>query len=415
MPDHSPSRAAPPGPVADDRDPPTYAHIDMDAVRRYRLGRVRAQMAEMDMAACVLLDPLNIRYATDSANMQVWTTHNPARYVFVPVQGPVVMFDFHNCEHRSSGLVTIDEVRPANSISFFGAGPEIEARAGDWAAELDGLLRRHGGANRRLGLDRTHPYAAFALQRLGVEVVDAGAPLELARAIKSAEEMKCMRAAVAVCEEGMRRMHDRAAPGMTENALWSILHLANIELGGEWIETRLLTSGAKTNPWFQECGFRAIGGGELVSYDTDLIGPFGYCADISRSFVVGRGKASDGQKRLYEIAREQIEANIARLRPGMGFREFTEIAYKLAPEYRANRYSVVAHGVGLCDEYPHIPYPEDAHTGYDGVILPGMTLCIESYVGAEDGLEGVKLEQQVLVTDAGVELLSTFPFEDALL
>jgi Xaa-Pro aminopeptidase len=82
-----------------------------------------------------------------------------------------------------------------------------------------------------------------------------------------------------------------------------------------------------------------------------------------------------------------------------------------------NRYSVIAHGVGLCDEYPHCGYVEDNDQagGYDDVLLPGMAVCIESYIGEVGGAEGVKLEEQVLIGEAGVERLSTFAYEDALL
>jgi Xaa-Pro aminopeptidase len=77
---------------------------------------------------------------------------------------------------------------------------------------------------------------------------------------------------------------------------------------------------------------------------------------------------------------------------------------------------VLAHGVGLCNEYPSIVHPEDwAGSGYDGVLEPNMVLSVESYVGAEGGVEGVKLEEQVVITPTGVERLSQFPFEDALL
>ncbi len=402
--------------AATDREPPAHADIDMAAVRAYRLDRVRREMARRDIAAVVLVDPLNIRYATDSTNMQVWTMHNAARYAFVPASGPVVMFDFHNCEHLSAGLGTVDEVRHATGVYYFAGGPRMEEFARRWAAELEDLLRAHGGGNRRLGLDGANPLAVHELSRLGVEVCDAGQVMEQARVIKSPEELRCMRAAIAACEAGMREMHERLQPGMTENELWSILHQVNIARGGEWIETRLLTSGPKTNPWFQECGFRVIQAGELVSFDTDLVGPFGYCADVSRTYLCGDGKGSDAQRRLYDIARRQIAFNLDLLRPGMSFHEFAAKSFELPEIYRANRYSVVAHGIGLCDEYPHIAYTQDQGShGYDGVIEPNMTLCLESYVGAEGGAEGVKLEQQVLVTEDGVELLSTFPFEDRLL
>ena len=222
-----------------------------------------------------------------------------------------------------------------------------------------------------------------------------------------------MKEAIAACEEGMRWMQAALAPGITENALWSLLHQANIELGGEWVETRLLASGPRTNPWFHECSDRIIEDGDFVCFDTDLIGPNGYCADISRSWLAGGGKPNDEQRALYEIAREQIDHNTALLRPGTGFREYAEACYELPRDCLAGRYSVVAHGIGLCDEYPSIVYRQDwGQAGYDGVIEPGMAMCVESYVGREGGREGVKLEQQYLVTESGPELLSRYPLED---
>jgi Xaa-Pro aminopeptidase len=149
-----------------------------------------------------------------------------------------------------------------------------------------------------------------------------------------------------------------------------------------------------------------------VAFDTDLIGPYGYCADISRTWRCGEGRASDAQRTLGRIAREQIAHNLAQIKAGLSFREFSERAFVLPERYRANRYSTVLHGVGLADEYPAIYYPEDAQDyGYDGVLEENMTVCIESYVGERGGPEGVKLEEQVLVTATGAEVLSTYPLE----
>lgn len=389
---------------------------DLARLRRDRLARVRAQLRQRDIAAILLYDPINVRYATGSRNMAVWTLHNPVRYAFVPLEGPVVLFDFHNCAHLSAALEVIDEVRPATAWSWFGAGPEQAARADRWAAELAALLRRHGGGSRRLAVDRLDPLGTRALQANGIELLDGQEPLELARHLKTADEILAMRHAVAACEAGMAAMRAALRPGITENELWSILHQVNIAHDGEWIETRLLTSGPRTNPWFQECGERRIEAGDLVSFDSDLIGPYGMCADISRSWLCGEIRASPEQRTLFALALEQLESNIALLRPGMGYREFAERSFRLPEAYRPNRYSVIFHGVGLCDEYPACLYLEDFDSaGYDGVVAPGMTICMESYVGASGGREGVKLEQQLLVTEQGLEPLSTFPFEESLL
>ena len=85
----------------------------------------------------------------------------------------------------------------------------------------------------------------------------------------------------------MAEMQAALRPGISENELWAELHRGNIARGGEWIETRLLSSGPRTNPWFQECSSRTIEAGDLVAFDTDLIGPYGFCADLSRTWYCG--------------------------------------------------------------------------------------------------------------------------------
>jgi Xaa-Pro dipeptidase len=390
--------------------------VDMVRLRAYRMGRVQAELKRHDCGAALLMDPINIRYATGSRNMSLWTSHTPARYCFLPAEGKGILFDFHNCEHLSAGLETLAETRPARGFYFFTAGSRVDEKAKAWAQDIADLVAEHCGASRRLAVDRLDPPGAFALQHLGIEIIDGQGPCEMARAIKSEDEIACMVQAIAVCEAGMARMHEALRPGMTENELWAILHETNIRMGGEWIETRILASGERTNPWFQECGDRLIRPGDLVSFDTDLIGPFGYCADLSRTYFCGPGRPSDEQRRLYGLALDQIHANIEKvMRPGLTFREASAQAWRIPNAFAKSRYSCVAHGVGLCDEWPRIAHLQDnERVAYDGEIQPGMVLCVESYIGEEGGADGVKLEQQVLITETGSRLLSTFPFEETL-
>ena len=128
------------------------------------------------------------------------------------------------------------------------------------------------------------------------------------------EELKCMKAAIEVAEIGVSKMREELKPGMTEDELWSILHKTNIEHGGEWIECRILSSGERTNPWMQESSNKVMQTGEIVAFDTDMVGPYGYCADISRSYVVGH-KFNDQQKKLYSMAVEQIDHNARLIKP----------------------------------------------------------------------------------------------------
>ena len=154
----------------------------------------------------------------------------------------------------------------------------------------------------------------------------------------------------------------------------------------------------------------------MMAFDTDLVGTHGYCCDISRSWIVGDAKPTDEQRTLYQIAYEHVMTNISLIKPGMSFAEMTAMAHRLPEAYRPLRYGVLAHGVGLCDEYPSVRYPEDVEAhGYSGSFMPGMTLCVEAYVGEVGGQEGVKLEEQVVVTETGCEPLSQYPYEKALL
>jgi Xaa-Pro aminopeptidase len=389
--------------------------VDLDRVRCYRLGRLRAELKRRDIAGLLLFDQVNCRYATDATNMQVWCAHYETRCVFVAAEGPVVLFDYANLPHLAEGLPTVDDYRVMPSFYYFTAGTRAEERARQFGEQIGELMRRHGGGNRRLAVDRLSHLGTDAIRAQGIELLDGLAVTEHARAIKSPEELLLMRRAIAVCETGMKAMQDALVPGITENALWARLHETNIRLGGEWIETRLLSSGPRTNPWFRECSMRPIERGDLVSFDTDLIGPYGYCADISRSWICGGGP-SDEQRRLYATAYEQIRHNCGVLKAGKSFREVSEQAWPIPERYLSNRYSSLIHGVGLADEYPSLKHAADFPTrGYDGVLEEGMTLCVESFIGEAGGREGVKLEEQVLITKDGCELLSSYPMEEGWL
>ena len=294
---------------------------------------------------------------------------------------------------------------------YAGSAEEERRRARAWAREIADLVTAHGGGNRRLAVDKCEPLGIDMLRAEGVEAIASQEPCEEARRIKHPEELKAMRRAVHACESGMAAMWRHLEPGITENQLWAKLHEANIARGGEWIETRLLASGPRTNPWFHECSDRQIEAGDMVAFDTDLIGPYGYCADISRSWVAPGRAPTAQQQDTHALALEHVEHNLAVLRPGLTFHEFTDLGYRVGPDHVARRYGVAAHGVGLCDEYPTIHHPIDKATAHDGLLEPDMVLCVEALMCSERGGEGVKLEVQVALTETGWERLDRFPLE----
>ena len=390
----------------------TTPPCDLDEVRRYRLSRVRDALVDRDLAGIILYDQLNTRYATDSTNMQIWCSHNEARYVYVPAEGPVVLFEYGGKTMLSEGLPGVERVRKTQSFFYFAAGDEFQERARRWALDMDSIIREHSGGNKRIAIDRIAPIGVQEMQRLGYEVHDGFEVMERAREIKSAGEIALMRRSIEVCESAVEQMRKAMKPGITENALWAELHHGNIAGGGEWIETRLLASGPRTNPWFRECSMRPIEKGDMVSFDTDLVGPYGYCCDMSRSWICG-APPNDEQRRLYAAAYEQIKRNMELLKPGLGYKELSNAMHPMADEFVPLRYGVAMHGVGLCDEAPAIYYPQDYdEVGYDGVFEEGMVMCVEALIGVEGGREMVKLEEQVLITADGFEQLTTYPLEE---
>jgi Xaa-Pro aminopeptidase len=390
----------------------TEAPVDLHAVRAYRLGRIREQLRRLDYAGILLFDQVNCRYACDATNMQVWCSHYETRCVFIATEGPMILFDYGNYPHLAEDLPLIDEYRVNNSFYYFTAGPNSDRRAEEFGQVIADLVRSHGGGNLRLAVDRLSWQGTRQLLDQGLSLHDGLEVMELARVIKSDGELVLMQHAVDVCEVGVEKMREALTPGITENALWAKLHEANIALGGEWIETRLLSSGPRTYPWFRECSMRVIEDGDMVSFDTDLIGPYGYCSDMSRSWVCG-DRATAEQRRIYALSREQIAHNCSILKAGVTLREVSERAWKIPDEFAGNRYSSLIHGVGLADEYPSIKHIHDFDKkGYDDVLEENMTLCVESYIGSEKGGEGVKLEEQVVVTRDGCRLMTGYPLEE---
>ncbi len=401
-----------PGPPSVDRHRPAPAAVDPsrpDAsdLEAGRLTRLRAAIETAGCAAGLFYDPINIRYATGTSNMQVYGLHNPCRYAYVPADGPVVLFEFKGCAHLATDHANVGEVRDAVSWYDFTGGDRVDEFAARWADEIVALL---GPDGRDLAVDRLDPVGLDRLVGHGVRVHDGQRVANRAKMIKTPAEVDAIRLAVGACESGLDEMRAALRPGATENEVWAVLHRANIAAGGEWIETRLLTSGPRTNPWYQECSGKVIEAGELVAFDTDLIGIGGYSVDISRTWLAGDGTPTGDQQRLWEHASEQLRDNTALLRPGASFAEIADRATRPPDGVHSLTNAAVAHGIGLCNEYPLILNRDHmAGGGYDGQVEEGMVLCVEALAAPPGGREAVKLEEQVVITAGGPQPLSAYP------
>jgi len=389
---------------------------NLPRMRQFRFDRLVAAIAKRDWGGVLLFDPLNIRYATDSSNMQLWNAHNPFRALLICADGYMVIWDFKNSPFLSMFNPLVREQRSGADFFYFDQGDMAGAGAEAFAAEIRLLMAEHAGTNMRLGVDKIMVRGLRALERQGFEVLEGEELTEKTRSIKGPDEIAAMRCAHHACESAIAEMHRAAAPGLSEDEIWAHLHAGNIKRGGEWIETRLLASGPRTNPWFQECGPRILQNNEILAFDTDLIGSYGMCIDISRTWWIGDAAPRPDMIAAMQHAHDHVMTNMQLLKPGVHFDELTFGGHQLAPQYDKQKYGCRMHGVGLCDEWPLITYPVNHTKGaFDYVLEPGMVVCVEALVSPEGGDFSIKLEDQVLITETGHENLTSYPFDPRLM
>ncbi|MDU8944449.1 dimethylsulfonioproprionate lyase DddP [Ovoidimarina sediminis] len=394
---------------------------NLAAMRQYRLGRLVDHIVARDYAGLLVTDPLNIRYATDSTNMQLWNTHNPFRALLVCADGYMVLWDYKNSPFLAAHNPLVREVRSGADLFYFDRGDKVGDQADVLAREIREILAEHAPGNMRLAVDKVMLHGLRRLEAQGFEIFDGEEVTEKARSVKGPDEIRAMRCSVHACEAAMRAMEDfarREVPGgnVSEDDIWAVLHAENIRRGGEWIETRLLTSGPRTNPWFQECGPRIVQNNEIVGFDTDLVGSYGICTDISRTWWIGDLPPRADMIAAMQHAHEHVMTNMELLRPGITIPEIIARAHRLDEKFQAQKYGCMMHGVGLCDEWPLVAYPDTAVEGaFDYALEPGMVLCVEVLAGEVGGDFSVKLEEQVLITETGYENLTSYPFDPRLM
>ncbi len=394
---------------------------NLERMREYRWQRLVDGLIARDWGALIVFDPLNIRYATDSTNMQLWNTHNPFRGLMICADGYMVLWEYKSAIFLSRFNPLVREQRTGADLFYFSRGDRSDEAAKAWSGEVLELVREHGGGNTRIGVDKIMLQGSRALEARGLELMEGEELTEKARAIKGPDEIRAMRCAAHACESSVRAMEDYAREfgprgAVSEDEVWAILHAENIRRGGEWIETRLLASGPRTNPWFQECGPRKLQNNEILAFDTDLVGAYGICVDISRTWWIGDRKPTNAMIYAMRHAHEHIMTNMELLRPGITIPELVRRGHRLDDRFQKLKYGCMMHGVGLCDEWPLVSYPDRAVGGaFDYQIEPGMVLCVEALVGEEGGDFSIKLEDQVLVTDDGYENLTTYPFDAELM
>lgn len=390
---------------------PDSSEVDFGRLRRERLERLQTTMRDHGIAACLLFLPANIRYATGTSHMDIYAGTIAVRYCIVPAEGGPILFDDDLVGGRPVEMV--DDLRHARFWVFNGERSESIARS--VAEELRSVLTELGVNQESIAVDRLDALGFLALQAAGIRIVDAARVTHAAREIKTPEEVKLLIINGAIGDAMLADFEAAIRPGIREYELLAVLTESLIRRHGEVIFTRLVASGRNTNPWGSEAHDKMVMPGDLVAVDTDAQGYEGYLIDLSRTFVCG-GVPIQGQIELYKVAHECVLGMRDVARAGVSYREFAETAPKLPDRFRQQRYHVLVHGAGLEDEGPLIYHADEPEKNPTDVYLrENMAINLECYVGEVGGAYGVKLEDPVLITSAGAELLSTYPYDARLL
>ena len=368
-------------------------------------------MREAGLAAALLFDPANVRYATCDGPSLVFNLHCSYRWALVFAEHQPILWDGTEEMHMSRSTWDGD-IREATGFSFFGSGLNTRRNVAAAIAEIIGELDARGLRHEPLGVDRADAVVFIELAARGLHMVDAVPVFETARAVKTPIELDIHRDNARLVDEAVVAFLQHLTPGKTENELWADLARETFSHGALHAEARLLSSGPRTNPWMQEASHRVVEDGDLVAFDTDLVGPHGYLTDISRTYLCGDRPASSEQRAVYRAAHDFVHESIPEFWAGRSFAELGEkLGARIPDRYRQLRYPFIAHGCGAADEYPAVKV-DDHH---DGVLEPGMVLSVEGYMGAVGGTVGAKFEEQIIITEGAPELISFAPVDDRLL
>ncbi|HEX3300089.1 MAG TPA: Xaa-Pro peptidase family protein [Actinomycetota bacterium] len=377
--------------------------IDGRALRAERLGRLQTAMRAHGIEACLLFSEPNVRYATGAITMPVWSMSTFTRCAVLAAEGSPILFEHPNSMHRVDGV----DVRPMHAWEFY---DDAVTHADRFAAEAVAALRELGVGGGPVAVDRLGTPGFLAFQRAGLALIDSSPATQEAREVKTTQEIALFRLNGPRVVDALGEFEAALAPGVTERELFAVYASGVLARGAEYLATNTVCSGPNTNPWRAEATDRVIDAGDLVYIDTDTVGIGGCFFCVSRTFVCGDVEPTPPQRETYDAAFAWVQGMTSLVRPGVTCAELAAAAPTVPEPYRAQRYEVMVHSVGLEEESPSVCHPQDVQSNPDRVIQPGMVLVVETYMGAVGDDHGVKLGDVVLVTDDGAEVLAPHPY-----
>lgn len=390
------------------------SRVDFDRLRKYRIGRAKDALNSSECGAFLLFDFYNIRYTT-----QTWIGgalgDKMTRYALLTRDGgEPMLWDFGSAvrHHKLYSPWLKEENNRPGMLGMRGAVAPSAGLMESAIKEIKSLLVEAGVADLPVGVDIVEPAFLFEMQRQGLKVVDAQQYMLDARVIKSFDEIMLLNQAAAMVDGVYQNIVDVLKPGIRENEIVALANKRLYEMGSDQVEAINAISGDRCNPHPHNFTDRIIRPGDQAFFD--IIHSFnGYRTCYYRTFAVGSATAS--QHDAYTKAREWMDAAIDTVRVGVGTDEIARVWPKAEDFGFTDELAAFGlqfgHGLGLgLHERPIISRLNSLENPIE--IKAGMVFALETYCPASDGISAARIEEEVVVTEGGVHILTKFPAQE---
>jgi len=390
--------------------------VRFDRLRTERLERIRRLLAESELGALLCFDMANIRYVT-ATHIGTWAQDKLNRFCLLPQGGEPIMWDFGSAaRHHQLYNPWLGDGRSRAGISTLrGAMSPESGRAEDVAEKIRVELEQRGLLGEPVGVDALEPPVLFALQAAGIQVVDGQQLLQNARVVKTQDEITLLNTACMMVDAAYEELYRTMRPGMRENECVALVNKVLYDMGSEFVEGVNAISGERCNPHPHVYTDRALRPGDPAYFD--ILHSFnGYRTCYYRTFAIA--SASRSLVDAYKRCRYYLDAAIALVRPGATTADVVSVWPRAQefgfPDEEAAFALQFGHGVGLAiwekpifSRLVSLDHPEE--------IREGMVFALETFWPASDGWSAARIEEQLVVTADGCEVITRFPAEDLLI
>ena len=386
--------------------------VNFDRLRNDRLARIKKLLKESELGALLTFDMNNIRYLT-ATMIGTWALDKLVRFALLPQDDEPILWDFVSAaRHHQMYCPWLGDRSRAGISTLRGATPPGAGLAEDVARKIRVELEQRGLQNEPLGVDLIEPVVMFALQKEGLNVVDGQQLMLEARRIKTTDEIVLLNTACAMVDAAYDELYMYLRSGVRENDGVALVNKVLYELGSEHVEGVNAISGERTSPHPHIYSDRILRPGDQVYFDI-LHSYMGYRTCYYRTLAIG--SASQAQVDAYKKCREILDVSIEMVKPGVTTADIVQHWPKAQEFGFANEEAAFAlqygHGVGLSIWETPI-FSRLFSLEHPQVLEEGMVFALETFWPASDGWSAARIEEEVVLTKDGPEVITRFPAEE---